>query len=101
AVHGERDHAVDVRRREAGIVEGRLHRLGGQAQLRAPRVLRELRRTDPGDGRLACERHDGSTRVTVPVTWSPRLFSPLISTSTKPLSPLDFTRPVISMVSSG
>src|SRR5439155_2722430 len=89
AVHGERHHAVDVRRRQAGVVESRLHGLGRQAQLGAAGVLGELGGADAGDGRLtgqpvAVRRTHGSTSVTVPTTWSPRLLVPFRETSTTP-----------------
>jgi hypothetical protein len=49
AVHGEGDQAVHVGRGETGVVQRGPHRLGGEPQLAAPRVLGELGRTDAGD----------------------------------------------------
>jgi len=110
-VHGEGGHPVDVAGREAGVVEGGLHRLHRQAQLAAPGVLGELRGANPGNGgpipQPAGHRAHpppGSATRTVPVTWSPRLFAPRTSTSTRPSPPSRLfatTRPERVMVSWG
>jgi hypothetical protein len=49
-VERERRHAVDVRGCEPGVRERRLHRLGRELELGAPRVLRELGLPDADDG---------------------------------------------------
>ena len=51
-VHRERHHAVDIGRRQTGIVERVQHRLGGQPKLTAAGVLREVGGADPDDRRL-------------------------------------------------
>ena len=75
-VGGERDHAVDLRRLDAGIDDRRLTRLDGKPKVGAPGVLRELGCTDADDrggveetvAVAHCVPPDpcGSTRVTVP-----------------------------------
>ncbi len=52
-VHRERDHAVDVGRRQTRVVERVEHRLGGQPQLAAAGVLREVGGADADDRGLA------------------------------------------------
>ena len=52
-VHRERDHAVDVGRRQPRVVECVQHGLGGEPQLATARVLREVGGADPDDRRLA------------------------------------------------
>ena len=94
-VHGERDHAVDVLRLEACVVQSVDGRLAGELQLRAPGLFRELGCPDAGDG-----GPHGSVSSTVPVTWSPRLLRPATSTVTTP-SALFVTRPLIRIVSYG
>ena len=61
-VHRERDEAVDVARRQPGVVERRLHRLARELQLGAARLLRELGLADARD-RGAVR---GATRLTTP-----------------------------------
>ena len=56
-VHGERDHAVDIAGRQAGVVERGADRLARQLQLAAPGFLGELGLADPGDGR-GCRRSE-------------------------------------------
>ena len=51
-VDGERDHAVDVGRREPGVDDRGAARLGRELHLAATRLLRELGRADPGDDRV-------------------------------------------------
>ena len=46
----ESDHAVDVGGSQTGVIEGGGHRLGGQAQLAAARVLGEFGGPDTADG---------------------------------------------------
>src|SRR5207302_3768734 len=103
-VLGVRDHPVDLSRLEAGVGDGRLARLDRQAHLGSPRLLRELGGADTGDGRRVTEliavAHRGSSKATVPVTWSPRSFAPRTCTSIMPSS-LAVTSPVIVMVSPG
>ena len=115
---------------EAGVVEGGGHRLGGQAQLAAARVLGEFGGADAADGggagegvARAARAHDGglprcprrrsgagATARTVPVTWSPRLLAPRTAISTTPAAVVApgavgarraVTSPVKSMVSPG
>ena len=109
-VGGERDHAVDLRRLDPGVDDRRLARLDGEPQVGAPGVLRELGRTDADDrGGIEeavavahCLPPDpcGSTSVTVPTRWSPRLLAPRTATSMRPSSFL-VTLPVIVIVSPG
>ena len=79
-VHGEGDHAVDVGRRDAGVVERGLHRFDRETQLAAPRVLRELGRTDAGDSAVCrgemAHRHlqrDGAGDVVAEVVGAAHL----------------------------
>ena len=75
-VHRERDHAVDVRGRQARVVERIQHRLGRQPKLAAAGVLGEVGGADPDDRRLAGQltRHQAPPTVSVAVamTWSPK-----------------------------
>ena len=82
-IHRERGQPVDVSRGEPGVIQGVLHRLGSQPQLAATGVLREVRRPDADDRRLA-RQHHASPVVSVPVApqvrrrsaaW-PRHFTP-------------------------
>ena len=115
-VRAEGDQAVHLGRLDAGVPQGQVDRLDGQAQLAAARLLGELGGADAGDGRLAdvgVVRHAhrappaGRSSRTVPVTWSPRLLAPRRVTSTDPRpsasaeSSLAVTEPVRVMVSSG
>ncbi len=124
-VGAEGHQSVDLGRLDAGVTEGEVDRLDGQAELAAPRLLGELGGSDAHDGRIAGERMpvaahradpsapagpdgpDGRSRRTVPVTWSPRLLAPRTVTSTAPRpssatdSSLAVTEPVSLMVSSG
>src|SRR5262249_5424089 len=58
-VEREGDHAVDVGRRDPGVVERGLHALGGELELAASGVLRELGLADARDrgGPGASGRH--------------------------------------------
>src|SRR5690606_39205423 len=109
-VHREGGHAVDVRGLQPGVVERRAHRLAGELELGASRVLRVLGLTDADDGGAVAQRDRhraaprcrGSARRTVPVTWLPHAFLPATSTTTSPLaSSLLFTAPTIFIVSPG
>ena len=104
-VGGEGDHAVDVGRLDAGVLEGKDRGLAGQLHLRAPRGLGELRGADPGDRGRPDEPHiaaHGSTSSTLPVTWAPIALAP-----TRPIvtvlvaSSLASTEPVKVIVSPG
>ena len=66
-VHRERDHAVDVGGRQARVVERVEHRLGGEPQLAAAGVLREVGGADADDRGLAGQlaRHHASPIVSV------------------------------------
>ena len=109
-VHGEGDQAVDVRRREPGVVERVEHRLGRQAKLAAAGVLGEVGRTDTGDRGLAGEhqrsssscdersREEPTSSVAVAMTWLPRLLAPTTFTVATPSSTA-VTSPVNVMVS--
>ncbi len=55
-VHRERDEAIDVARREAGVVERGLRRLAGELELAASRCLGELGLADARDGGAAAQR---------------------------------------------
>ena len=104
---------------DARVVQRGRHGLDRQPQLRTARVLGEFGGPDADNGRGAGEgvrvRHHaspfplvtGSRRVTVPVTWSPRLLAPRSETVTVPYAPssvsdpFSFTDPVSVMVQSG
>src|SRR3546814_8055623 len=63
-VHGECDHAVDVRGRQAGIGERSLDRIGRELEPGATRLLGELGRADARNRGLAAESVDRkSTRL--------------------------------------
>ena len=48
-VHGERDHAVHIRRSQSGVVKCGQHRLGGKPKLTSAGVLGKVSRANPGD----------------------------------------------------
>ena len=84
------------------------HGFGGELQLRATRVLRELGLADADDRGLVLQRDRhhaapfGSASRTVPVTWLPQPFLPATSTTSSPAaSSLLFTLPTIFIVSPG
>ena len=79
-VHRERRHAVHVGRRQARVVECVENRLGGQPQLAAAGVLREVGGADADDRSLAGQSaaHFSITSVALAMTWSPRLLAPTI-----------------------
>ena len=60
-VDGEGHRAVDVGGGEAGVGDGRRHRLAGELQLAAAGVLGELGLADADDGGVACECAHGTT----------------------------------------
>ena len=79
-------------------------RLGGELQLGPAAVLGELGRADADDRGLPREgpRHDGTSTVTVPVTWSPSELLPRTATVTScPSGPSSaaLTVPLIVIVS--
>jgi hypothetical protein len=55
-VGAEADHALHLGRRNAGILEGKVDGLDGEAQLGAARGLGELGGPDAGDGDMSRER---------------------------------------------
>ena len=55
-VGAEGHQSVDLGRFDAGVTEGEVDRLDGQAELAAPRLLGELGGSDAHDGRVAGER---------------------------------------------
>ncbi len=124
-VRGVGDHALHLARCDAGVGQGGVDRLDGQAKLAAPGVLGELGGPDahhrgvPGKGMgsgtgpghhstpLVLSAPAGKSKRTVPVTWSPKEFEPLSDTSMAPRPPASrpssffVTEPVRVMVSFG
>src|SRR6185437_2635082 len=111
-IHRERDHAVDVARRQARVIECGADRLARQLQLTAAGFLGELGLTDTGDGGVPGQQRRTHARVpssrlrtAVPETWLPRLLAAWNATSTKfsPSVPsvLPVTLPVKCSGSSG
>ncbi len=122
-VRAEGHQPVDLGRLDAGVTQGQVDGLHGQAQLTAAGLLGELGGPDAHDGGVvgegvlfAAHRADpldepdeleGRVSRTVPVTWSPTLLAPRMVTSTPPRpsgptwSSLPVTDPDMVMVSSG